>query len=162
MKINGREVLSISDKDLSYIRNKEIGFIFQDPKFLPEFTVLENTCLPGLINNKKNKAYIENIAENLLIKLNIQKHINSKIDELSGGEKQRLSVARALINDPKIIFADEPSGNLDKKNADNLHQLFFFLNKELKKTFLIVTHNIVLANMADEKMEIKNGLILKK
>ncbi len=162
MKINGKEVLSISDKDLSYVRNKEIGFIFQDPKFLPEFTVLENISLPGLINNKKNKAYIENIAENLLIKLNIQKHIDSKIDELSGGEKQRLSVARALINDPKIIFADEPSGNLDKKNADNLHQLFFFLNKELKKTFLIVTHNIVLANMADEKMEIKNGLILKK
>ncbi|WP_317168698.1 ABC transporter ATP-binding protein [Blattabacterium cuenoti] len=152
----------MSDENLSYVRNENIGFIFQNPEFLPELTVLENVSLPGLINRKKNRKNIQDTAINLLKELNIYKHVNSKIDELSGGEKQRLSIARALINDPEIIFADEPSGNLDKKNADNLHQLFFFLKKEFKKTFLIVTHNIELANMADEIMEIKNGLVKNK
>ncbi|WP_185869310.1 ABC transporter ATP-binding protein [Blattabacterium cuenoti] len=157
LKINGKEVLSISDEELSIIRNQTIGFIFQTPQLLPEFTALENICLPGFIN-KKNKKNVKKKAKNLLNKLNLSKYENYKPEELSGGQKQRLSVARALINDPKVIFADEPSGNLDKKNADKLHN-FFFLRKKLKQTFLIVTHNMQLADIADEQLKIENGKI---
>ncbi|WP_185861313.1 ABC transporter ATP-binding protein [Blattabacterium cuenoti] len=160
LKINEKDVLSMTDGELSILRNQKIGFIFQTPQLFPEFTALENICLPGFINNK-NKEYVKKKAKNLLKKLNIYKYENSKIDELSGGQKQRLSVARALINDPKIIFADEPSGNLDEKNADKLHNFFSLLNYKFKQTFLIVTHNLQLANMADEKIKIENGKVQK-
>ncbi|WP_341658975.1 ABC transporter ATP-binding protein [Blattabacterium cuenoti] len=157
LKINKEDILSLTDKKLSILRNQKIGFIFQTPQLLPEFTVLENICLPGLINKKNVKKK----AIDLLKELNIYKYENSKIEELSGGQKQRVSVARALINDPKIIFADEPSGNLDIKNAEKLHNFFYFLNFKLKQTFLIVTHNLQLANMADEKLKIENGTLYK-
>ncbi|AGW86338.1 Lipoprotein-releasing system ATP-binding protein LolD [Blattabacterium sp. (Nauphoeta cinerea)] len=160
LKINKKEILSMTDDELSSLRNQKIGFIFQTPQLLPEFTVLENICLPGLIN-KKNKEYVKKKAINLLKKFNLYKYENSKIEELSGGQKQRLSVARALINNPKIIFADEPSGNLDQKNAEELHNFFSLLNHQFKQTFLIVTHNLQLANMADEKLKIENGIIYK-
>ncbi len=160
IKINKKEILSLTDKELSLLRNQKIGFIFQTPQLFTEFTVLENVCLPGFIY-KKNKEYVKKKAINLLKKLNLSKYNNSKIEELSGGQKQRLSVARALINDPKIIFADEPSGNLDAKNAKKLHNFFSFLNQKLKQTFLIVTHNLELADMADEKLKIENGIVYK-
>ncbi|WP_341657842.1 ABC transporter ATP-binding protein [Blattabacterium cuenoti] len=159
IKINKEDILSLTDKKLSILRNQKIGFIFQTPQLLPEFTVLENICLPGFIN--KNKKNVKKKAIDLLKKLNIYKYENSKIEELSGGQKQRVSVARALINDPKIIFADEPSGNLDIKNAEKLHNFFYFLNFKLKQTFLIVTHNLQLANMANEKLKIENGTLYK-
>ncbi len=133
LKINGKEILYLSDKELSSLRNQTIGFIFQTPQLFPEFTALENICLPGFIN-EKNKNNVKQKAKSLLKKLNLSKYKNSKPEELSGGQKQRLSVARALINDPKIIFADEPSGNLDKKNADKLHNFFFF-KKRTKTNF---------------------------
>ncbi|WP_341662613.1 ABC transporter ATP-binding protein [Blattabacterium cuenoti] len=157
IKINKEDILSLTDKELSILRNQKIGFIFQTPQLLPEFTVLENICLPGFINKKKVKKK----AIDLLKELNISKYENSKVEELSGGQKQRVSVARALINDPKIIFADEPSGNLDIKNAEKLHNFFDFLNFKFKQTFLIVTHNLQLANMADEKLKIENGTLYK-
>ncbi|WP_341658646.1 ABC transporter ATP-binding protein [Blattabacterium cuenoti] len=157
LKINKEDILSLTDKELSILRNQKIGFIFQTPQLLPEFTVLENICLPGFINKKNVKKK----AIDLLKELNIYKYENSKIEELSGGQKQRVSVARALINNPKIIFADEPSGNLDIKNAEKLHNFFYFLNFKLKQTFLIVTHNLQLANMADEKLKIENGTLYK-
>ncbi|WP_185860760.1 ABC transporter ATP-binding protein [Blattabacterium cuenoti] len=160
LKINKKEILSLTDKELSKLRNKNIGFIFQTPQLLPEFTVLENICLPGFIK-KKNIKHVKKKAINLLKKLNLYKYENSKIEELSGGEKQRVSVARALINDPKIIFADEPSGNLDAKNAEKLHNFFSFLNHKFRQTFLIVTHNLQLADMADEKLKIENGIVYK-
>ncbi|WP_185863291.1 ABC transporter ATP-binding protein [Blattabacterium cuenoti] len=160
LKINKKEILSMTDEELSSLRNRKIGFIFQTPQLLPEFTVLENICLPGFIN-KKNKEYVKKKAIDLLKKFNLYKYENSKIEELSGGQKQRLSVARALINNPKIIFADEPSGNLDQKNAEELHNFFSLLNHQFKQTFLIVTHNLQLANMADEKLKIENGKIHK-
>ncbi|QIK16402.1 ABC transporter ATP-binding protein [Blattabacterium sp. DPU] len=160
IKINKKEILFLTDKELSILRNEEIGFIFQTPQLLPEFTVLENICLPGFIKSK-NEKYVKKKAKYLLKKLNLYKYENSKIEELSGGQKQKLSVARALINDPKIILADEPSGNLDIKNAEKLHNFFCFLNYQLKQTFLIVTHNLHLANMADEKLKIENGIVSK-
>ncbi|WP_185857363.1 ABC transporter ATP-binding protein [Blattabacterium cuenoti] len=160
LKINKKEILSLTDKELSILRNQEIGFIFQTPQFFPEFTVLENICLPGFIY-KKNKKYVKKKAIKLLNKLNLSKYENSKVEELSGGQKQKLSVARALINDPKIIFADEPSGNLDSKNAEELHNFFALLNHQLKQTFLIVTHNLQLADMANEKLKIENGTVYK-
>ncbi|WP_185859360.1 ABC transporter ATP-binding protein [Blattabacterium cuenoti] len=157
LRINGKDVLSLSEKELSILRNQTIGFVFQTPLLLPEFTALENICLPGFIN-RKNKNDVKRKAKNLLNQLNLSKYEDSKPEELSGGQKQRLSVARALINNPKIIFADEPSGNLDKKNADELHNFFFF-RKKLKQTFLIVTHNMQLADMSDEKLKIENGTV---
>ncbi len=157
LKINKKDILSLTDKEISILRNQKIGFIFQTPKLLPEFTVLENICIPGFIKKKNVKKK----AIDLLKELNIDKYENSKIEELSGGQKQRVAVARALINDPKIIFADEPSGNLDIKNAEKLHNFFSFLNFKLKQTFLIVTHNLQLANMADEKLKIENGTLYK-
>ncbi|BBA16990.1 ABC transporter ATP-binding protein [Blattabacterium cuenoti] len=160
IKINKKEILSLTEKELSILRNQKIGFIFQTPKLLPEFTVLENICLPGFIKNV-NKKEVKKKAINLLKELNLYKYENSKIEELSGGQKQRVSIARALINDPKIIFADEPSGNLDEKNAEKLHNFFYFLNIKFKQTFLIVTHNLQLANMANEKLKIENGKLYK-
>ncbi|WP_185858565.1 ABC transporter ATP-binding protein [Blattabacterium cuenoti] len=161
LKINKEEVLYLSDDKLSMIRNKIIGFIFQTPQLFSEFTILENICLPAFISKNDKKYNIKKKAEILLKELNIFKYADYKPEELSGGQKQRVAVARALINNPKIIFADEPSGNLDSKNAEELHNLFSFLRNEFRQTFLIVTHNLQLADRADEKFEIKNGMIKK-
>jgi len=156
--INGQNVLSMNDKELSKFRNLNLGFIFQFHQLLPEFTALENVCIPAFIANKsKQKTEME--AKKLLDYLGLSNRINHKPNELSGGEQQRVAVARALINKPSIIFADEPSGNLDTASAENLHQLFFKLRDEFGQTFVIVTHNEELANMADRKLTMIDGQI---
>jgi len=156
--INGQNVLSMNDKELSKFRNLNLGFIFQFHQLLPEFTALENVCIPAFIANKsKQETEIE--AKKLLDYLGLSHRINHKPNELSGGEQQRVAVARALINKPSIIFADEPSGNLDTTSAENLHQLFFKLRDEFGQTFVIVTHNEELADMADRKLVIVDGQI---
>jgi lipoprotein-releasing system ATP-binding protein len=160
LTINGEEVLTLNDKALSKFRNLNLGFIFQFHQLLPEFTALENVCIPAFIANKsKQETEIE--AKKLLEYLGLSHRINHKPNELSGGEQQRVAVARALINQPAIIFADEPSGNLDTASAENLHQLFFKLRDELGQTFVIVTHNEELANMADRKLVMVDGQISK-
>ena len=158
LKINGDDVLKINDKALSKFRNLNLGFIFQFHQLLPEFTALENVCIPAFIA-KKDKKETEKDAIRLLEYLGLGHRINHKPNELSGGEQQRVAVARALINKPAIIFADEPSGNLDTTSADNLHQLFFDLRDEFGQTFVIVTHNEDFANMADRKLIMVDGLI---
>jgi lipoprotein-releasing system ATP-binding protein len=158
LRINDEDILTMNDKNLSKFRNLNLGFIFQFHQLLPEFTALENVCIPAFIANKsKQETEIE--AKKLLDYLGLSHRINHKPNELSGGEQQRVAVARALINKPVIIFADEPSGNLDKASAENLHQLFFKLRDELGQTFVIVTHNEELANMADRKLIMIDGLI---
>ncbi len=156
--INGQDVLKMNDTELSQFRNLNLGFIFQFHQLLPEFTALENVCIPAFIANK-NKAATEIEAKKLLDYLGLSHRINHKPNELSGGEQQRVAVARALINKPAIIFADEPSGNLDTTSAENLHQLFFKLRDELGQTFVIVTHNEDLANKADRKITMVDGKI---
>ena len=156
--INGQNVLSMNDKELSKFRNLNLGFIFQFHQLLPEFTALENVCIPAFIANKsKQETEIE--AKKLLDYLGLSHRIKHKPNELSGGEQQRVAVARALINKPSIIFADEPSGNLDTASAENLHQLFFKLRDEYGQTFVIVTHNEELADMADRKLIMVDGQI---
>lgn len=158
LRINNEDILNINDKTLSKFRNLNLGFIFQFHQLLPEFTALENVCIPAFIANKpKNETEVE--AKKLLDYLGLSHRINHKPNELSGGEQQRVAVARALINKPAIIFADEPSGNLDTASAENLHQLFFKLRDELGQTFVIVTHNEELANMADRKLIMVDGQI---
>lgn len=157
--IDGQNVLSMNDKNLSKFRNLNLGFIFQFHQLLPEFTALENICIPAFIA-KKNKHETETEAKKLLEYLGLSHRINHKPAELSGGEQQRVAVARALINKPKIIFADEPSGNLDTASAENLHQLFFNLRDQFGQTFVIVTHNDDFANMADRKLTMKDGKIV--
>lgn len=156
--INGEDILKMNDKNLSKFRNLNLGFIFQFHQLLPEFTALENVCIPAFIANKDKKT-TEIEAGKLLTYLGLSHRMNHKPNELSGGEQQRVAVARALINKPAIIFADEPSGNLDTASAENLHQLFFKLRDELGQTFVIVTHNEELANMADRKLIMVDGLI---
>jgi lipoprotein-releasing system ATP-binding protein len=156
--INGQNVLSMNDKELSKFRNLNLGFIFQFHQLLPEFTALENVCIPAFIANKsKQETEIE--AKKLLDYLGLSHRIKHKPNELSGGEQQRVAVARALINKPSIIFADEPSGNLDTASAENLHQLFFKLRDEFGQTFVIVTHNEELADKADRKLVMVDGQI---
>ena len=158
LRINNEDILSMNDKTLSKFRNLNLGFIFQFHQLLPEFTALENVCIPAFIANRpKQESEIE--AKKLLDYLGLSHRINHKPNELSGGEQQRVAVARALINKPAIIFADEPSGNLDTASAENLHQLFFKLRDELGQTFVIVTHNEDLANMADRKLIMVDGQI---
>jgi lipoprotein-releasing system ATP-binding protein len=158
LRINNEDILTMNDKTLSKFRNLNLGFIFQFHQLLPEFTALENVCIPAFIANKpKEETEIE--AKKLLTYLGLSHRMNHKPNELSGGEQQRVAVARALINKPAIIFADEPSGNLDTASAENLHQLFFKLRDELGQTFVIVTHNEELANMADRKLIMVDGLI---
>ena len=147
-----------NDKKLSHFRNTNLGFIFQFHQLLPEFTALENVCIPGYIANRDKKE-VETEAKKLLDYLGLSHRINHKPGELSGGEQQRVAVARSLINKPAVIFADEPSGNLDTASAENLHQLFFKLRDEFGQTFVIVTHNEELANMADRKLVMSDGLI---
>ena len=156
--INGEDVLKMNDKALSRFRNLNLGFIFQFHQLLPEFTALENVCIPAFIAGK-NKLETEIEAKKLLDYLGLSHRHHHKPNELSGGEQQRVAVARALINKPDILFADEPSGNLDTTSAENLHQLFFKLRDELGQTFVIVTHNEELANMADRKLVMVDGLI---
>ena len=158
LRINGEDVLKMNDKNLSKFRNLNLGFIFQFHQLLPEFTALENVCIPAFIANK-NKQETEKEAKRLLEYLGLSHRIDHKPNALSGGEQQRVAVARALINKPDVIFADEPSGNLDTLSAENLHQLFFQLRDEFGQTFVIVTHNEELANMADRKLIMVDGQI---
>lgn len=155
----GNSITNLSKNELANFRNKNIGFVFQFHHLLPEFDALENVCLPGFIG-KRNKKEVETRAKELLEKLGLKDRMHHKPSELSGGEQQRVSVARALINNPKLILADEPSGNLDSENAKGLHQLFFDLRSETNQTFVIVTHNEELAEMADRKIVMKDGVVL--
>ncbi len=155
---NNENISSFNEKKLALFRNKYIGFVFQFHHLLPEFTALENICIPAFIG-KTSKKDAEKNAHKLLELLSLKDRANHKPAELSGGEQQRVAVARALINNPKVIFADEPSGNLDSDNAKNLHELFLTLRNELKQTIVVVTHNETLANMADRKLIMKDGLI---
>ena len=156
IKINDIDVLNLNDTNLSKFRNTQIGFIFQFHELLPEFTALENVIIPAIIKGEKKSISI-NKAKNLLETLGLSNIINQFPSQLSGGEQQRVAVARALINDPKIIFADEPSGNLDSKSSDLLHKLFFDLRDKLNITFIIVTHNKELSNMTDRKLNLVDG-----
>jgi lipoprotein-releasing system ATP-binding protein len=158
--INDTNIMSLKDKALAKFRNEHIGFIFQFHQLLPEFTALENVCLPAFIKNTP-KAEAEKRAQELLDFLGLKDRSDHKPNELSGGEQQRVAVARALINNPDLIFADEPSGNLDTESAENLHNLFFKLRDEFGQTFVIVTHNEELANMADRKLTMVDGKILQ-
>ena len=157
--INNTDVFALKDKDLATFRNLSIGFIFQFHNLLPEFTALENVCLPAFISGKNEESSIKKNAQQLLDRLGLSQRLNNLPSQLSGGEQQRVAVARALINNPALIFADEPSGNLDSKNAEELHQLFFRLRDELNQTFVIVTHNEQLANLSDRKLEMIDGKI---
>ena len=157
ISIAGKHLERLGSHQLSTFRNEQIGFIFQFHNLFPEFTALENVCMPAFIKGDKNA---QAKASDLLDRLGLKDRIAHKPSELSGGEQQRVSVARALINKPSIVFADEPSGNLDSSSADGLHQLFFDLRNELDQTFVIVTHNMELAGMADRKLEIADGKIL--
>ncbi len=152
------DVFALKDKQVSTFRNQKIGFIFQFHQLLPEFSAIENVCLPSFIAGKSKKE-AEAQAKELLSFLKVDHRMNHKPNELSGGEQQRVAVARSLINNPAVVFADEPSGNLDSKNADDLHQLFFDLRDQFGQTFVIVTHNNELANMADRKLEIVDGIL---
>ena len=158
--INDTNILGLKDNDLSKFRNKNIGFIFQFHQLLPEFTALENVCIPGFIANKPKQIVLDEATE-ILNFLGLSDRMEHKPNELSGGEQQRVAVARALINKPDVIFADEPSGNLDTASSKSLHELFFTLRDQFQQTFVIVTHNQELANMADRKLEMKDGLIIK-
>ncbi|WP_421920787.1 ABC transporter ATP-binding protein [Marinifilum sp.] len=155
---DGQNVASLNEKDLSAFRNSNIGFVFQFHHLLPEFTALENVCIPAYIA-KKSKAEASGRAKELLEMLKLGHRIDHKPSELSGGEKQRVAVARALINDPLVILADEPSGNLDSKTRQELHELFFELRDKFNQTFVIVTHDLELAEMSDRKIVISDGLI---
>ena len=159
LTINNDNLLELKDKSLSKFRNQHIGFIFQFHQLLPEFTALENVCIPAFIANKSKKE-AELKAKELLDFLGLSDRTEHKPNELSGGEQQRVAVARALINNPDVIFADEPSGNLDSASAKKLHELFFTLRDKFNQTFVIVTHNEELANMADRKLEMKDGKII--
>ena len=159
LKINDIEINNLSDSQISEFRNEQIGFIFQFHQLLPEFTALENVCIPAYIG-KKSKKEAETKAREVLDYLGLSHRYHHKPNELSGGEQQRVAVARALINNPAVILADEPSGNLDSQAAKNLHDLFFKLRDEFDQTFIIVTHNETLADMADRKLVMKDGIIL--
>ncbi|MBK0402375.1 ABC transporter ATP-binding protein [Adhaeribacter sp. BT258] len=153
---SGQDLTKMNNGDLARFRNKYIGFIFQFHNLLPEFTALENACLPGFLAGRPEKE-VKARATELLEMLHLGHRLEHKPSEMSGGEQQRTAVARALINSPEIIFADEPSGNLDSKNANELHEIFFRLRNELNQTFVVVTHNAELAGMADRKLVMKDG-----
>lgn len=158
--VNNEDVTRLNDKELAKFRNQHIGFIFQFHQLLPEFTALENVCIPAFIK-KTPKPKAEKKAKELLDFLGLSHRYHHKPNQLSGGEQQRVAVARALVNNPSIIFADEPSGNLDSESADKLHELFFKLRDEFGQTFVIVTHNAQLADMADRKLTMVDGQIQK-
>jgi len=158
LQINGVEVTKLSDNGLAKFRNEQLGFIFQFHQLLPEFTALENICIPAFIKGTPQKE-AEKKALELLQFLGLEDRSHHKPNELSGGEQQRVAVARALINNPAVIFADEPSGNLDSESAEQLHKLFFKLRDRFGQTFVIVTHNNELADMADRKITMSDGLV---
>ena len=156
ISISGNHINAMNDKQLAAFRNHHIGFVFQFHHLLPEFTAIENVCIPGWINGRKKKEVLGR-ARQLLETLGLGQRLDNKPSALSGGEQQRVAVARALINDPLIIFADEPTGNLDSANARELHQLFFDLRNKFHQTFLVVTHNEELARMSDRILHMKDG-----
>jgi lipoprotein-releasing system ATP-binding protein len=160
ISINNERIRTLSEKKLAGFRNKNIGFVFQFHHLLPEFTAVENVCIPGWIAGRKKKE-VEEKAKELLTILGLSERLDNKPNQLSGGEQQRVAVARALINSPAIVMADEPTGNLDSKNAKELHNLFIDLRNRFQQTFLIVTHNEELAQMSDRMLHMKDGKILK-
>lgn len=160
IELNGESFINMSDKQISRFRNQNIGFVFQFHQLLPEFTALENVLIPTKIAGANEKESIEK-AYDLFEDLKIAQRLHHKPNQLSGGEAQRVAVARALINSPKIIYADEPTGNLDSKNADDLHRLFFDLRDKYNQTFVIVTHNPNLAEITDRKLVMKDGMIIE-
>lgn len=159
LEIDGTDIMKLKGKELSKFRNNSLGFIFQFHQLLPEFTALENVCIPAYIANT-DKTVAEKRAKELLSYLKLSDRINRKPGTLSGGEQQRVAVARALINNPKVIYADEPTGNLDSATANDLHELIFQLREEFNQTFVIVTHNEELANLADRKLVMSDGKFL--
>ena len=159
LEVNGIKLQNLTNRMIAAFRNEHIGYIFQFHQLLPEFTALENICIPGFIG-KKDRKETEQKAKELLIFLGLENRMKHKPNELSGGEQQRVAVARALINNPSIILADEPSGNLDSSSAESLHKLFFELRDTYNQTFVIVTHNQELANMADRKLTMRDGIII--
>ena len=159
LRINGTDILALSSKNLAKFRNEHIGFIFQFHQLLPEFTALENICIPAFIKGTSRKE-AQARGKELLDFLGLSHRLSHKPEALSGGEQQRVAVARALMNQPDVIFADEPSGNLDSESAQHLHQLFFTLREELGQTFVIVTHNTELAQMADKTFTMQDGKII--
>ena len=161
IEIDGTDIQKLSDRKLSKFRNQNIGFVFQFHHLLPEFTALENVCIPAFIGGKGKLETIEK-AKGLLDLLNVSHRMSHKPAELSGGEQQRVAVARALINDPKFILADEPSGNLDSKNKEELHKLFFSLRDKFNNTFVIVTHDDSLAKMSDRIIHLKDGVVVNQ
>jgi len=158
--VNSMDIGKLSRKQMAKFRNENLGFIFQFHQLLPEFTAVENVCIPAFIKRTPRDVAMKK-AKELLSFLELSHRFNHKPNELSGGEQQRVAVARALINDPAIILADEPSGNLDTESAENLHNLFFRLRDEFGQTFVIVTHNEDLADMADRKLTIQDGIVLR-
>jgi len=156
VKLHETNLTGLDGKPLAAFRNKHIGFIFQFHHLLPEFSAIENVCIPGWMSSK-NKNEVRKRAEELLVLLGLKDRLENKPNQMSGGEQQRVAVARALINNPDIVFADEPTGNLDTANARELHQLFFDLRKQLAQTFLIVTHNEELASLSDRTLLMKDG-----
>jgi lipoprotein-releasing system ATP-binding protein len=159
VRVNDTVISNLPAKKLAAFRNKHIGFVFQFHHLLPEFTALENVCIPGWLGDRK-KNEVKERAIQLLTMLNLAHRVENKPNQLSGGEQQRVAVARALINKPDIIFADEPTGNLDSANAKELHELFFNLRKEFNQTFLIVTHNEELAQLSDRVLHMRDGKIV--
>ena len=159
IRLKNRELHTLKGKSLAAFRNRHIGFVFQFHHLLPEFTALENVCIPGWIAGRK-KSEVENRARELLETLGVGHRMENKPAALSGGEQQRVAVCRALINHPDIMFADEPTGNLDSANAKELHQLFFDLRETFNQTFLIVTHNEALAEMSDRVLRMQDGKII--
>jgi lipoprotein-releasing system ATP-binding protein len=161
VEINGIETSKLQGNQLARFRNRNIGFVFQFHQLLPEFTALENVCIPGFIAKTARKT-VEKRAAELLDFLKLSQRMEHKPGELSGGEQQRVAIARALINDPAVILADEPSGNLDTENKTELHNLFFTLRDEMNKTLVIVTHDMQLAQMADRMVKMKDGLVVDR
>ena len=158
VSLAGQDVFSLNDKGLARFRNEKIGFVFQFHNLLPEFTALENVCMPGFIANRTERDVRQQAAK-LLTRLGLSGRMSHYPSQLSGGEQQRVAVARALVNQPAVVFADEPSGNLDSRNAEELHQLFFDLRDEFGQTFIIVTHNEALAALADRTITLLDGQI---
>lgn len=158
--VGGTEISALSERKLAKFRNLNIGFVFQSHQLLPEFTALENVCIPAFIA-KKSRKEAETRAKELLDFLGLSHRMEHKPGEMSGGEQQRVAVARALVNNPQVVFADEPSGNLDTKNKEDLHNLFFNLRDSFNQTFVIVTHDMNLAQMADETIIMSDGLIVR-